>query len=467
MSQATQRIASHEAPIHCDALLPTENAAAVHPAVLAGAFSQFMAVASTLEQSYRELQAQVEGLRYELAERNRALSASLGENARMRVALDEVMDAMPCGIVVLRADGLDANASIERLNPEALLLLGIDGTDAVRSLAGLAAGGGPDLRAFQQVEGCSEFAIAGSRAGRGAQGGKRWIEVQTRRMPITSAGVQTILILRDVSAQKQAAAEREQGRRAAALAEVAATMAHEMRNPLASLQLFVDLLEQEPGRMEQWVVHLRSGLQSMGASMNNVLAFYGGRDLHCSVLAIVAAVDRAVAFVQPMVTEAGIALRWSPMPWAAMAVVNEAALQQMVMNLVGNAVRHTPSGGTIAVNLGCRESMNGQLCARLEVADTGCGIAVNDLPHLFEAGWSARGTSSGLGLAVCQRIAAQLSGSLSVASVPGNGAVFCFEMPCYVPAAVAEAGCIVTSEAVAGHVVVGDAIAGREMTWAH
>lgn len=453
MSQATQHNASHQVPISCEALGQIEDARAVHPAMLAGAFSQFMAVASTLEHSYRELQAQVEGLRYELAERNRALSASLGENARMRVALDEVMDAMPCGIVVLRADGPDANASIERLNPEALLLLGIDGTDAVQNLAGLAASGGPDLRAFQQVEGCSEFAVCGQRAGRG---GKRWIEVQTRRMPITSAGVQTILILRDVSAQKQAAAEREQGRRAAALAEVAATMAHEMRNPLASLQLFVDLLEQEPRRVEQWVVHLRSGLQSMGASMNNVLAFYGDRELLCGPLAIVEAVDRAVAFVQPMVAEAGIALRWSPMPWAAMAVVNEAALQQMVMNLVSNALRHTPSGGTIAVNLSCCEGTNGRLCARLEVADTGCGIAVNDLPHLFEAGWSARGTSSGLGLAVCQRIAAQLSGRLTVASEPGNGAVFCFEMPCFVPAVVADAG--LAAE--------GNGIAGREMTWA-
>lgn len=433
----------------CEALPATGKLAGVHPTVLAGAFSEFMAVASTLEQSYRELQAQVAGLRFELGERNRALAVSLDENARMRVAIEEVMDAMPCGIVVLRADSPDADASIERLNPEALLLLGMDGSHAVRTLADLAASGGPDLRAFQRVEGSGEFALSGSRAGRGAQGDKRWIEVQTRRMPITSAGVQTILILRDVSAQKQAAAEREQGRRAAALAEVAATMAHEMRNPLASLQLFVDLLEQEPERMERWVGHLRAGLRSMAASMNNVLAFYGGSDLHCSLIALDEAIGRAVAFVQPMVAEAGIALHWRQGSLLANGIANEAALQQLVMNLVSNAVRHTPSGGTIAVELSCREGRDERLYARLEVADSGCGIAANDLPHVFEAGWSARGTSSGLGLAVCRRIAAQLSGRLEVASRPGQGAVFCFEMPCFVRAAVTGSGYAAAGEELA------------------
>jgi two-component system sensor histidine kinase FlrB len=453
-------------------LAPTQasgNPAAAAPArldaqVLAQAFSEFVAVAAALEHSYGELQVQVGAMREELAERNRALAASLDENQRMRLALDAVIDAMPCGILVLRpyaegktngdmqrrlrstaagasrglaaaSVGAYADAWVERMNPEARLLLRIDGTTPpVSTLGDLAAGGGPDLRLYLEREGRVEFALPQGAIDPEKSMARQWFEVQTRRMPWAAGGEQTILILRDISTRRQAEAEREQGRRAAALAEVAATLAHEIRNPLASLELFVDLLEAEPDRSQEWSSHLHAGLRTIAASVNNVLSFYVGGVLPRTQMPVRALVERAVAFVRPIVAEAGLELVFSSgeeggPEWAQVPVcvrANAVALQQFMLNLVSNAVRHTPAGGSIGIRL----ERLGEDRVRIAVQDSGSGIAEEDLPVLFDPGWSGSGASPGLGLAVCARIAEQHAGRMTVESVRGHGAVFALEMPC-------------------------------------
>jgi PAS domain-containing protein len=90
--------------------------------LLAGEFSEFIAAATRLENSYRELQEEVSQLGLELSERNAALNTSLAENERMRLALQQIVDSMPCGVLVLDRDG-----QISMINPESRRLLGLDG----------------------------------------------------------------------------------------------------------------------------------------------------------------------------------------------------------------------------------------------------------------------------------------------------------------------------------------------------
>src|SRR5579863_2865124 len=71
------------------------------PQLLADAFSEFISASSVLEASYRELQCEVTRLSAELTRRNSALSSSLAENDRMRAALQQMLDSMPCGVLVL------------------------------------------------------------------------------------------------------------------------------------------------------------------------------------------------------------------------------------------------------------------------------------------------------------------------------------------------------------------------------
>jgi PAS domain-containing protein len=86
--------------------------------LLADAFSEFISASSLLEASYRDLQREVRQLGFELAERNAALTRSLAENDRMRAALQQIIDSMPCGVLVL-----DTGETIVTINPEGRRLL--------------------------------------------------------------------------------------------------------------------------------------------------------------------------------------------------------------------------------------------------------------------------------------------------------------------------------------------------------
>ena len=91
--------------------------------LLASAFTEFISASSRLENSYRQLQEEVSELRVELSARNAALSTSLAENERMRLDLQQIVDSMPCGVLVL-----DRKGEISMINPESGRLLGLDGS---------------------------------------------------------------------------------------------------------------------------------------------------------------------------------------------------------------------------------------------------------------------------------------------------------------------------------------------------
>src|ERR1700687_3152101 len=88
---------------------------------------------------------------------------------------------------------------------------------------------------------------------------------------------ETIWIVRDVTEQKRLACEREGARRSLALAEIATVLAHEIRNPLGSMELFTGLLADASAHLpetRQWVTHLQAGLRALSATMTNVVDVY-------------------------------------------------------------------------------------------------------------------------------------------------------------------------------------------------
>ncbi|MES0832391.1 ATP-binding protein [Nocardiopsis tropica] len=129
----------------------------------------------------------------------------------------------------------------------------------------------------------------------------------------------------------------------------------------------------------------------------------------------------------------------------AVAVVDRTRLRQMVGNLVGNALRHTPAPGTVAVRVRRADGIAGPAGGPprdgsggdvvVEVEDTGVGIAREDLPHVFDRFWRAdksrnrRTGGSGLGLAIVRGLVELHGGSVSVESVRGEGTVFTVRLP--------------------------------------
>lgn len=396
-----------------------------HPQLLADAFSQFISASEQLEASYRGLQQKVTYLSGELADRNAALTRSLAANDRIRGALQQMIDSLPCGVLVL-----DHRGRILTINPEGRRLLGID-TLCVHTLQQLSRATGIDFKALAAAQGEGQDAELSLLS----DGGQRWLAIRRRELDCSleaqeadAVALRSIWILRDVTATRVAEQEREAARRAVALAEISSILAHEIRNPLASLELFVGLIAEDPAAASQWIAHLRAGIRTLAGTVNNVLSMNGENHVRLSALDFSGCVQAAVEFVRPVAEQAGVGLTFYPAEQAIHIEGNEDGIRQIVLNLVCNAIRHTPAEGSIDVMVR-REERGGGPVATLEVRDTGCGIPEEQMPRLFDAGFSGAGETPGLGLAVCQRLVQQHGGRIQVSSRLNEGSSFVLEFP--------------------------------------
>lgn len=217
-------------------------------------------------------------------------------------------------------------------------------------------------------------------------------------------------------------------------------VAHELRTPLSNIRgwleaahdglavpdpAFVSSLLEEAVQLQ----HLINDLQDLGA------ADAGALRLHRKPVRIDELLGQVAAAHQGLAETAGVTLTLLPAPGTARPPLLDAdpvRLRQTVSNLLSNAVRHTPAGGTVTVRSYVTDT-GGQVA--VEVSDTGSGIPAGDLPYVFDRFWRAeksrnRGTGgSGLGLAIVLKLAEAHGGTVDVASTEGEGATFTLRLP--------------------------------------
>ncbi len=387
---------------------------------LAEAFKAFMATADRMEASYGQLQAEVARLRRELEERNAALTVSLTENKNIRAALKRILDALPCGVIVI-----DANDGIILVNPEASRLLGT-AADSASLLQQFPAHIQPLLKAAIARDDEHEVTLD-------AEKSARWLSIRRTALQVGSSqdnaseSDQFVLILRDVTARKQAEQQRETSRHMLALGEMAAVLAHEIRNPLGSMELWTNVLDKQSTIGEEGkycVEHLQAGIRSLSATVNNVLQFHGHGSAGLVPLKLKTVLQNGIAFIRPLAEQAGVKLAVN------LEIDNEEiegdpnGLQQVILNLAINAFRHTPAGGALNISARVRDNL-----VTVDFADTGEGIAEQDLKNIFNAGFSGSNQRPGLGLTICHRIMEQHRGAVRVQSRACQGTRFSLEFP--------------------------------------
>jgi len=400
------------------------------------AFRSFAGAAASLERSYGLLRSEVGRLNGELRESHAGLERSLEENRRMRRHLDRILDGLPCGVLVAKADG-----GISLINPEGRRLLGFCGTagshETVGNFDSLAAVP-PELRELLQ-----RARTATSEQEQSFSDGKNEKIEEESWLAVRHAAVQdaegasadgaecvSIFILRDVSESKRLVRERDRLRREQALAEMSAILAHEIRNPLASLELFAGLLAGAglPSECRAWVEHVQAGLRTLAATVNNVLHFHSLPAPQLAATDLGQLIDWAGGFLVPMSRQARVELYLrNRLPGVSVAA-DRHRLEQVLLNLVLNALRAMPGGGWVEIS-GHVTHQHGAKAAVVSVSDTGPGIAAEELGKIFEAGFSTRAGSPGLGLAVCRKIVEQHGGELAAHNRAGGGATFTMKLP--------------------------------------
>ncbi|MFK7790990.1 MAG: sensor histidine kinase [Phycisphaeraceae bacterium] len=232
-------------------------------------------------------------------------------------------------------------------------------------------------------------------------------------------------------------AQVQRSRRLSALGEMAAGIAHEIRNPLAAIQLYAgmaaeDLQDQanlSPEAALDNVCKIASAVRGMSAIVNDVLSFSRGTDPDRSMIDATELLDRVIAANGPGIDQAKVHVVRKDLGKQALSVYADSGLlQQALLNLVRNAVDAMSEGSEPRVlTLGVVRDEVGIV---MSVADTGPGVSEDCLDRIFNPFFTTRSTGTGLGLAIVHRIADAHGGSIAVHREPSRGgAVFTLSLP--------------------------------------
>jgi signal transduction histidine kinase len=224
-----------------------------------------------------------------------------------------------------------------------------------------------------------------------------------------------------------------------------ARMSHELRTPLNVVVGFADVLRdglvgpltpRQQGYVEDIAGSGRDLLRLVDQLLDVSKVEAGELDLVLNRIDIADAVSDAELLVRARAREAGVALRVDRPATPVVAEADPLRIRQIAWNLLGNAVKFTPRGGSVDVRVTV-----GAERVRVAVRDTGPGIAPDEQQRIFEQyqqGSSAEG-GSGIGLALSRRLIEAHGGTLTVESTPGHGSTFAFELPRHQVAADAPA----------------------------
>jgi len=245
-----------------------------------------------------------------------------------------------------------------------------------------------------------------------------------------------------VLAEAEAKARRAAEEASTIKADFVQTMAHEVRTPLGGIIGMAEMLvaSSPPGAPSHYAATLKEAADHLLLVVNNVLDFSkleaGALEydpLPCNLTELV---ESAVSVLAARAHECGLGIGAVFDPGVPRQVVCDTVrLRQILLNLIGNALKFTNYGGVYVTVSPAGPEQDGTLPVRFEIRDTGIGMRQEDLPRLFkrfsqlQPGTARNYGGTGLGLAICHRLVRLMQGSISVQSEPGKGSVFAFTLP--------------------------------------
>ncbi|MFO0698057.1 MAG: ATP-binding protein [Nitrospira sp.] len=381
-------------------------------ALLQAAFRSFDEAAHTLQQSYSALTARVEEMDAELAQSNEALRQQLTDNEAMRVRLDGILESLSTGVLVVDEGGI-----ITRSNRAAERLLG--GSDVElrsRNIPEILASRGLTVSDRPQRMGQTVISIS---------------QVPLRNNSGEDSG--HLVLFQDITRVYQLEEQLQRKDRLAAMGELIGRIAHEIRNPLGSVELFASLLQRDLDAdqpSQRYAQQISQAVQLMDGLLGNLLLYMRPVHLTRAWHEAEPLLNESLELASHAVTKVPVDIRIDISPDVRSIWCHDGQLKQVIVNLVVNAGQAMPNGGELTISL-CREPLQtlGEPAVRLTVRDSGIGIDPAHRSRLFDPFFTTKDEGTGLGLAIVHSIVEAHQGRIDVESTVGHGTACSILLP--------------------------------------
>lgn len=226
-----------------------------------------------------------------------------------------------------------------------------------------------------------------------------------------------------------------QAQQSAVVGRLASAIAHEIRNPLNYINLTLDHLRtafapedaQKRETFERLAVQLKAEVARINAHISEFLNYTRPPKLDMQPLDLVATARDAMQLVEVQAQESDVRTHVEQQGDVPLVVGNTESLRSVFTNLYINALQAiNGKGGALSVNISSADEGRN---ARIEIKDTGPGIAPDDITHLFEPYFSTKETGTGLGLAIVKKVVDTHGGTIEVQSELGSGTTFTITLP--------------------------------------
>jgi PAS domain S-box-containing protein len=399
-------------------------------ASLQKAFGDFQVRSEGLRRAYDGMRADFKNVNLELDKKNIELRKSLAVQEEMRTYLTSILQSMDNGVI-----GIDTTGAVTHFNRAAADITGFDPESVL----------GKSYEELFRCGGSEPSLLAALRKGVSQ---KREEKVLWRKdghpVPVsyqtailrdqTGSCLGAVEIFSDISRIKALEGEMQQARTMAALGEMSATVAHEIRNPLGAMGMWAGLLERDlpPGdKRGKTLKKIIEGLSRLNKIVSNLLIYTRPIRAELRKMALEDSLSEIVDFVDIEIDRLGLKIDlvrdWA-IPGRTFVLADPEKIEQVVMNLCLNAMQAMPDGGALTVGIESNpDKASGYVC--FAVRDTGVGIPEADRPKIFDPFFTTRENGTGLGLAIVKKFVEFHAGFIDVQSEGTRGATFRIFLP--------------------------------------
>ena len=403
-----------------------ENTDGIH--LLNSSIASFNSAALKFETYYRHLEKRVSELNIELADKNKELKRSLNEKKEIKNYLRNILESLTTGVIVI-----DLSGRITTFNRAAEQITGLK----YREIKG------------ERIDYILKPKIFPAMAAQSKQinDGNPKSEIETEILkkdedpiqvsfssfPVTNQKgekIGTAIKLQDITQLKELEEKATRTDRLAVMGEMAAEIAHEIRNPLGSIELFATTLKkdlEEFDDLKQLAEHISSGVRSMNNIISNLLLFIKPQQKpEFQRIDIFSTLKEALKFSHDLIETNGrnidIITEFTLDPLWVQGDAD--LLKQVWLNLIMNAVQAMPDGGKLTISAKeLKESGTGRRFVEIHFTDIGEGVAGANMSKVFNPFFTTKKRGTGLGLAIVHNIMKIHGGDIDMESSEDKGTV--------------------------------------------